>query len=127
MNPLLTLALVATRPKTELPPTAPGAGEDTIPILIAIGAVGLLLILGVVWWARRRRSRRRHRHRSASSRPSVPPVRAESRAEGDAAEASGHRHRRRRRRRDHRPRNPTLAETGGLPPPRPEGQTPTGL
>lgn len=26
----------------------------------------------------------------------------------------------RRRRREHRPRNPTLAETGGLPPPRPE-------
>ncbi|MBE7499796.1 MAG: LPXTG cell wall anchor domain-containing protein [Verrucomicrobiales bacterium] len=127
MNLLLTLALVATRPKTELPRTAPGAGEDTMPILIAIGVVGLLLILGVVWWARRRHSRRQHRRRSVSSRPSVPPVRAESRAEGDVEATSAHRHRRRRRRRDHRPRNPTLAETGGLPPPRPEGQTPTGL
>jgi hypothetical protein len=27
-----------------------------------------------------------------------------------------HRRKWRRRRRDHRPRNPTLAETGGLPP-----------
>jgi hypothetical protein len=30
------------------------------------------------------------------------------------------RRRRRRRRREHRPRNPTLAETGGLPPIRTE-------
>lgn len=29
-------------------------------------------------------------------------------------------HRHRRRRQEHRPRNPTLAETGGLPPLRPE-------
>jgi len=30
----------------------------------------------------------------------------------------------RRRRRTHRPRNPTLAETGGLPPPKPENESP---
>jgi hypothetical protein len=41
--------------------------------------------------------------------------------------SSGERRRRRkrkRRRRDHRPRNPTLEQTGGLPPPRPEDQPP---
>jgi len=32
--------------------------------------------------------------------------------------------RRRRRRRGHRPRNPTLSETGGLPPKRPLDQSP---
>jgi hypothetical protein len=32
--------------------------------------------------------------------------------------------RRRRRRKGHRPRNPSLAETGGLPPKRPLDQTP---
>lgn len=42
---------------------------------------------------------------------------------GDEAQGEGlerRRRRRRRRRRDHRPRNPTLAETGGLPPIRTE-------
>ena len=34
------------------------------------------------------------------------------------------RRRKRRRRRDHRPRNPSLDETGGLPPPRPDDQLP---
>ena len=35
-----------------------------------------------------------------------------------------HRRRKRRRRRDHRPRNPPLSQTGGLPPPRPDDQLP---
>ena len=35
--------------------------------------------------------------------------------------------RRRRARREHRERNPTLAETGGLPPPRPDGCPPAAL
>lgn len=35
---------------------------------------------------------------------------------GDEPASGGGKRRRRRRRRDHRPRNPTLAETGGLPP-----------
>ncbi len=36
------------------------------------------------------------------------------------------RHSRRRRRREHRKLNPTLAQTGGLPPPRPPNQPPRG-
>ena len=35
-----------------------------------------------------------------------------------------HRRRKHRRRRDHRQRNPSLSETGGLPPPRPDDQLP---
>lgn len=38
-----------------------------------------------------------------------------------------HKRRKRRRRRDHRPRNPTLAETGGLPPIRTDGSRPSVL
>ncbi len=34
------------------------------------------------------------------------------------------RRRKRHRRRDHRPRNPSLDKTGGLPPPRPDDQLP---
>jgi hypothetical protein len=46
-------------------------------------------------------------------------------AEDDGQEQeSPQRHRRKRRRRDHRPRNPTLAESGGLPPVRDPDTTP---
>jgi uncharacterized membrane protein len=41
-----------------------------------------------------------------------------ARGEAEPEERSGNRHRRRRKRRGHRPRNPTLAESGGLPPDR---------
>ena len=44
---------------------------------------------------------------------------------GDNADSEKpERRRKRRRRRDHRPRNPSLDKTGGLPPPRPEDQLP---
>lgn len=36
-----------------------------------------------------------------------------------------HRKKKRQRRRDHRQRNPTLAQTGGLPPPRDPEETPS--
>ena len=45
--------------------------------------------------------------------------------DGEEEKSAGTRHRRRRR--EHRPRNPTLAETGGLPPIRadkPPGDSP---
>ena len=42
----------------------------------------------------------------------------------DPEPSSSGRRRKRHRRREHRPRNPTLNETGGLPPPRAEGELP---
>jgi len=42
----------------------------------------------------------------------------------DSESSSSGRRRKRHRRREHRPRNPTLHETGGLPPPRPDGELP---
>ena len=39
-------------------------------------------------------------------------------------ESTPGRRRKRLRRRDHRPRNPTLHDTGGLPPPRADGELP---
>jgi hypothetical protein len=38
--------------------------------------------------------------------------------------SSSGRRRKRYQRREHRPRNPTLDKTGGLPPPRPDGELP---
>jgi type VI protein secretion system component VasK len=112
-----------------LNPTAP-VGRTTgllFKDVMVIVATGLILALLLILWARyyvrrRKRSRRSpHHDRAADSAltPSVPL----------AGEELHHRRRRRkrRRRRDHRSRNPTLAETGGLPPGKPEGPSARSL
>ncbi len=93
-------------------PLVPGAFHLSPELKVLFGAV-LALVLLVVLWAlvfhkrkddlsRWRVHRHRHHHEQHDSSTS------------DAPPEQGHR--RRRRRREHRPRNPTLAETGGLPP-----------
>lgn len=99
----------------------------------AVAAVILALIVGAVFYYRsRRRRRRHHRHhhhhhhhheehdhpRSSDAEPDLDDT-PEDAGESGSGEVR-HRRRRRRRRREHRPRNPTLAETGGLPPIRTE-------
>jgi hypothetical protein len=85
---------------------------DTVIIL---GAVLGLVILIVIWavFIRKREDRRYNTLKVPNSR---------NRDEG--ADQGRHRRRRRHHRRDHRSRNPTLAETGGLPPIRPEQSPP---
>ena len=80
-------------------------------ILVLIGAV-LLVAIAVMIWAvafrkKRKRTRLYHRHHRSS-------------AESATSENYGKRSQGSRRRREgrERPRNPTLAETGGLPPAR---------
>lgn len=105
---------------------------DIVWVLLA--ALGLALILFPLarYW-RRRSKRREHRSRPAIVQNSIrstgdSATRGSSDddseegddsedTEGDADSSSG-KHRKRRRRRGHRPRNPTLEETGGLPPSR---------
>jgi type VI protein secretion system component VasK len=90
--------------------------------LLIFGAIGVvtLLVLGWAVFLRKRRRHRREHHQSYhhSSRPAEP---AASPAPGNNAAPPERRHRRRRSRHRHRQRNPTLAETGGLPPIRTEG------
>ncbi len=101
-----------------LNPTAP-VGRSTglvfkdVMVIIATGlALGLVLLLGTRYYLRKKK-RRRFRHHE--DRPAdATPVAARNEEERD--EEARHHHRRRRRRREHRPRNPTLGETGGLPP-----------
>ncbi len=105
-------------------------------------ALGLAVILFA--WARygRRSKRREHRsHRPAIVQNSIRSAgddathtsadddteEGEDEEEEDSeggADSSSSRHRKRRRRRGHRPRNPTLEETGGLPPSRANDPTP---
>jgi hypothetical protein len=96
--------------------------DATRDVIIVFGSLFVVSLFVVVWAVFVRRSRRRrarrqshghsHAHSQAQAQASVP---AET---GEGADAS--QRRRRRRRREHRPRNPTLAETGGLPPMRAE-------
>ena len=84
-------------------------------VIIATGlALGLILLL----WARhyvKRKKRHQHHDRKVVSH-SLPAGSDQEEEE----EPHHHGRRRRKRRREHRPRNPTLAETGGLPTTKPE-------
>lgn len=116
----LSFLLAQLNPSSPLPTPQPAPKEPILSpeitlILAACGGVALLLFL----WAsvfRRRRPQDPH------LRPLQPGTVLGS---GDPGH---HRHsgRRRHRRRHHRElkRNPTLQETGGLPPPRPDDQLP---
>lgn len=91
----------------------PGTLQD----VVAIFGAGLFLLAVLLVWARYFRKRPhsgsghdRHHQRHHEERTSE--------SESDDDEGGQRRHRRKRRRREHRSRNPTLAETGGLPPPR---------
>ncbi len=85
---------------------ASGSGRELLIIILAVASVTLLLLL----WATFIRKRPRH-HLSRWVIEEATPADPEN----------GHKRRKwRRRRRGHRPRNPTLAETGGLPPARVE-------
>ena len=94
--------------------------------LTIAGAISLVTLIMFVWaiFIRKRGKRRR----AQSQKPSQPRTLAQAAATpgqngaGNLVPKQQHRrHRRRRRRREHRPRNPTLADTGGLPPIRSEG------
>ena len=90
--------------------------------LLLFGAMASTALLALAWAAfLRRKHHRRHKHHHGhwqSSQATETPVDS---TDADAPSGSGKRRRRRRHSgRHHRPRNPTLAETGGLPPIRPE-------
>jgi type VI protein secretion system component VasK len=92
------------------------AKQEIIIFLLALGGCVFLVLL----WAMfvRKPGGRRHRHRQPHhgerQNKGVREERDDQTEEDD--EEGGIVRRRRRRRREHRPLNPTLAETGGLPP-----------
>ncbi len=122
-------------PPASTPERVPGLSSDVLTVVLVSAALGILLLLLAYWWWRDRRRRHQYRHRrhphTPISSPSASPAGEATDGAANAPETApterSSPHRRRRRRRAHRGRNPTLAETGGLPPPRPEGQPPPGL
>jgi ABC-type nickel/cobalt efflux system permease component RcnA len=120
-----------------------GSGLVIRDILLILAVVLVLAGVLVIWAKYLRGSgrshhhhhRRKHRHSSetdtaatADTEPEVESQAAET-AGSDPDEAGNHtqpyqHHRQKIHRREHRPRNPTLAETGGLPPVRDEKMPP---
>ncbi len=122
-----------------------GFGRSTVlqltDVLLIVGAglaLAALLVLWAMYWRKSRRHRRHHHHHHhhheqpvTEQKLEVPsggngdgtPAIAEDETES-SEERHHHHHRRRIRRREHRHRNPTLAETGGLPPIRDPGAPP---
>lgn len=84
--------------------------EMMLVVVIAL-AVGLLLFFGVYL---------RHRNKADRAEGRELSRFKSGRGERESTGTDG----RRRRRRSHRKRNPSLDQTGGLPPPRPEGELP---
>ena len=110
MNAMFLSTPVPPPPNGELPPVGPVTGTLR-EWLILLGVILVLTVIIAGWIVKTSKRRRRHeRHYSYPKSPG-PETHHE------------HRHRRRRRR-EHRPMNPTLAQTGGLPPIRPEGDIP---
>lgn len=93
------------------------------PILAAILGVVFLVIL----WAVFIRKPQRVQVRGRILDPDEVAKRSKQQSEGARRSSGGSSENRRRRRRAGRARNPTLAETGGLPPIRPSDAPPPGL
>lgn len=95
--------------------------DDDLRNQLALLVLFVVLAVGVLIWAAfyRKAKSRRVRIRRPHNWQSEP---------GKTRSARRHRHRERHRRSAHprAPQNPTLAETGGLPPRRPEDQPPAG-
>lgn len=108
-------AEIPIRPSTSGFGRTPGLFED---VMLVLGVVFCLLI-ALLFWAKYIRKRSRHR-----SDPHVSHRVIEADGGGGHGGSTHHHHSHRRHRRDHRSRNPTLAETGGLPPPRSQDQAP---
>jgi len=95
---------------TSLDTPARSALGGMMPVLIAIFVIVAALVVWAVFI--RKSPRRRERGRIVAANPKA----SESEDEDGDADGDGSHRRRRRRRSRSRHRNPTLADTGGLPP-----------
>ena len=97
--------------------------------LIVLGSLGVIILALAVWANYFRKSpstnRRQRRRRGSEGREPGSSQEVDLEQELRPSDQMNPK-RRRKRRREHRPRNPTLAEKGGLPPPRPDDVSPRG-
>ncbi len=105
------IAQIPIEPQDALAPwsSMSPAMRETLILVGAMAFIALLIALWAVFLRKRGRRRHHHPHRHHHSQTERGPA-------PEAVPENRRRKWRRKRRRDHRPRNPTLAETGGLPP-----------
>ena len=95
-------------------PSSGGGFFDALkgPLLILAIALGLALVIAIVIMTMHRDGgAKQSRHGRSARLSTTKPI-----APGDEGDRRKKRRRHKRQRRDHRKRNPTLSETGGLPP-----------
>ena len=102
----------------DLPKTSKVPGLVASDLILMVG-LAALLFGGLISWIVFVRGPRKHPSENRTFTKSTPSVTITD----DGRER--HRKKRRNRRRDHRQRNPTLSQTGGLPPPRDPEESPT--
>lgn len=105
----MSIFAAAVPPKPLLVPSTKISPEIII-LLVAIGVIVLLIVVWAVFF-----------RRSPDELGGWGPGRSSHsyKPQEETGGSGSRRHRKwRRRRREHRPRNPTLSETGGLPPAR---------
>jgi hypothetical protein len=106
-----------------------GGQIETHGVLIAVSiavALGIILFVAVYLHHRRKQAKEGQRNRISKTAPKpIKPVASNGDdSSEDGSDPERRRVRKRRRKRDHRPRNPTLDKTGGLPPLRPDDELP---
>ncbi len=89
-------------------------------LLVIVGAFAVVTLAAFAWAIAVRKQPHRHRHHHR------PPPKPATPADDEKPKGGGifSRHRHKHRRKEHRPVNPTLAETGGLPATRDENTPP---
>lgn len=97
-----------------------GASRDLFIVLAAGTGAAVLAAFWALFIYKPRHRHSHRRHLGFSRPPERVPAPSSNGHNGAERHASQHTRQWRRKRREHRPRNPTLAERGGLPPLRPE-------
>lgn len=116
-----SLLAAVQQPAEQLPQLEPVAKPITSDLTMLLGAIGAL-VAALIFWVIFIRGPKKH-----PEERNRKPIQANSNPRVTVTEDGRERHKKkkRHRRRDHRDRNPTLAQTGGLPPPRdPQASTP---
>ena len=118
--PILAAATSKAPTLNDLPDYSRGSRLVVSDMTLVLGLIGLLVTALVVWaWF----IRGPKKHPDEDHRPNLQPSKPDVTVTEDGRER--HRKKKRVRRRDHRQRNPTLDQVGGLPPPRNPQESPS--
>ena len=117
----MDLPLIFAATLNELPEHARGSRIVASDMTLILGAIALLVAAIFVWVAFIRGPRKHPEVRNRKVLEAKPNPNVTVTEDG----RERHRKKRREKRREHRQRNPTLDQTGGLPPPRDPQESPS--